>query len=167
MSAELQLAPAALPTVALAVRMARDMTPGAAPRSAARDRVRGLALDVVTARLQMSAEPAAGAWAPFVLALEIDTGWHINANPASSELLVPTTVAGDVRSLVYPRGRQMRFDFADEEVTVYVGQTAIRGEVAAEAGSVTLTYQACDERRCLPPVSQELSLPRNVRPGPQ
>ncbi len=34
----------------------------------------------------------------------------------------------------------------------------LRGEVMKGADAVRLTYQACDETRCLPPVTEQLAV---------
>ncbi len=113
--------------------------------------------DVVVATAAAAGGPAAG-WRPLVVRLEIAAGWHVNANPASEEWLIPTAVAGEVRRLRYPPGEPLRFAFTDGEIAVYSGRTEIRGEASPSAAAVSVTYQACDDRRCLPPVTRELAL---------
>jgi uncharacterized protein len=95
---------------------------------------------------------AAGPWKPFKLDLTIRRGFHLNANPPLLRFMVPTEVRGvegDVRALRYP--------MADR----YEGRVTIEGEVEARAGRpavVALTYQACDEERCLLPVTRDVVL---------
>jgi len=66
--------------------------------------------------------------------------------------MVPTEVRGvesEVRALRYPK--------ADR----YEGRVTIEGEVEAPEGRpvvVSLTYQACDEARCLLPVTRDVVL---------
>jgi cytochrome c biogenesis DsbD-like protein len=81
------------------------------------------------------------------------------AAPASLDFLIPTKVEGEVRKLVYPPGEVFHSAFAAEPLRVYSGTVAIRAEAATQAGAVRLTYQACDDCRCLPPVTRELAVP--------
>ncbi len=152
--------PAAVPTLAAALlRYHGGGTRGgprvaAAPaRPSAAAELERLARDVVAATARAEGD---GAWRSLTVQLEIQPGWHVNANPASLDFLVPTTVAGPVRALEYPRGETIRFAFAAEELSVYAGTVSLGGEVEAGAGSVRLTYQACDDQRCLPPVTETL-----------
>ncbi len=97
-------------------------------------------------------------WRPFRLALEIAPGWHLQANPASQEYLVPTAVHaedGDVRNVVYPAGEVVKAAFEEEPLAVYSGRVEITGEVGG-TGRVVVRYQVCDDSRCLPPVTREV-----------
>jgi uncharacterized protein len=118
-----------------------------------------LARGVVTAQGRL--EAGTGAWRPFAVELTIREGWHVNANPASEPTLVPTSLAperGAVRSLRYPEGEP--FGPEAEAVAVYRGRVRLVGEVEVAEGSPTvrLTYQACDDSRCLPPVTEQVTL---------
>jgi uncharacterized protein YyaL (SSP411 family) len=99
------------------------------------------------------------AWKPFTVDLEIRHGFHLNANPAGDPALVATTlggVLGRVRNVRYPRGEP-----ATEGGPVYKGRVRIEGEVerwGGGAATVELVYQACDESRCLPPVTRLVRL---------
>jgi uncharacterized protein YyaL (SSP411 family) len=100
-------------------------------------------------------------WKPFRLELAVRAGWHVNANPAGAGL-VPTKVAGvvgSVRDVRYPAGEAL--DGGGDAVPVYRGRVAIEGEVERRGGgaaSLELTYQACDDARCLPPVARIVRL---------
>jgi hypothetical protein len=95
---------------------------------------------------------APGAWRPFHVDLTIKAGWHLNANPALLRFLVPTEVKrlrGELRGVRYPA--------ADR----YEGRVRIEGEVEVSGegeASIVLSYQACDETRCLAPVTVEVAL---------
>jgi hypothetical protein len=52
----------------------------------------------------------------------------------------------------------MTFAFSKEPLSVYDGEVEIVFDAGSEAPKVTLVYQACDETRCLAPVSRELGL---------
>jgi uncharacterized protein YyaL (SSP411 family) len=99
-----------------------------------------------------------GPWRPFEVRMRIRDGWHVNANPASLDFLVPTRIGGDVRGLAYPAAGRFRSAFAPAALAVYTGMAAIRGEAAAPATAVQLTYQACNDHLCLPPVTRSLAL---------
>ena len=46
--------------------------------------------------------------------------------------------------------------FADFPLSVYSGTLTLEGEIADGETVVLLSYQACDDRRCLPAVTTEL-----------
>jgi uncharacterized protein YyaL (SSP411 family) len=112
---------------------------------------------LVGAYLSMGEE--SGGFRPFRLALEIAPGWHLQANPASEEFLVPTEVraeGGEVRNVRYPEGKRVQVGFMEKPLSCYEEQVEITGEVSG-AGKVVLVYQACDDARCLPPVERSLT----------
>ncbi|HSD28334.1 MAG TPA: DUF255 domain-containing protein [Vicinamibacteria bacterium] len=100
-------------------------------------------------------------WKPFRLELAVRAGWHVNGNPAGAGL-VPTSVAGvvgGVRNVRYPVGEG--WDGGAGPVPVYRGRVAIEGEVERRGGgaaSLEVTYQACADARCLPPVARIVRL---------
>jgi len=105
-------------------------------------------------RTHLDLGPEADGWCRFRLALEIAVGWHLQANPASEPYLVPTEVKaerGELRAVAYPEGQPVTAAFAHEPLSVYTGRVEITGEVSG-AERLTVTYQACDDARCLPPV---------------
>ena len=100
--------------------------------------------------------------------LTIAEGWHINANPASQEFLIPTTVSlnpsaeVEVLSIDYPKGKPMRFDYTNQLLSVYDDQITIRMQLALKSNKrheaafpldLDIHYQACDDSRCSPPTS--------------
>ncbi len=118
---------------------------------------------LVTATLRTTEEEVEGGRA-FTLDVEVQEGWHINANPASNEFLIATAVEGrdaELSQVVYPKGESVRFSFADEEVVVYQGKVEIQGKLRAtdEGATLVLTYQPCDDSRCLRPVERVLTIP--------
>jgi uncharacterized protein YyaL (SSP411 family) len=100
-------------------------------------------------------------WKPFRVELAVRAGWHVNANPAGPGL-APTKVAGvvgGVRNVRYPAGEA--WDGGGGPVPVYRGRVAIEGEVerrGSGAAGLEVTYQACDDARCLPPVARIVRL---------
>ena len=93
--------------------------------------------------------------------MTVRKGWHVNANPAGPGL-VPTAVAGVVgrlRNVRYPAGEV--WDGGGGPVAVYRGRVTIEGEVERQgsgAGGIEVGYQACDDARCLPPVTRIVRL---------
>jgi uncharacterized protein YyaL (SSP411 family) len=95
-----------------------------------------------------------------VVTLQIDDGYHVNANPASFDYLIPTSVAfAGVSSprTKYPKPSRFRSAFAPDELAVYEGTvplvvTVPKGTIATQGelkGEVDV--QACDAKICLPP----------------
>ncbi|MBM3390843.1 MAG: DUF255 domain-containing protein [Betaproteobacteria bacterium] len=107
--------------------------------------------------------PAAGA-VLLELTLRIEPGWHVNANPASFDYLVPARLLIDgavPRRIVYPPGRPFRAGFAPETIQVYEGRVTILAEFppgAADRLRARLAVQACNEEVCLVPATLEVPL---------
>ena len=109
-----------------------------------------------------------------VLTLDIEPGWHVNANPASMEFLIPTVAKSSAggQSLdiptEYPRGRVSDIVLGDTALEVYDDGASIRllpdeKQTAAlkEAGKLDMTVrvQACsDEGVCLAPADLPVAL---------
>jgi len=117
-----------------------------------------LARSVVTVETRV--EPGAEGWRPFTVDLVIKDGWHIGGHGQPSPDLLPTTlhpVLGKVRALRYPEP-----GVGGSAPPAYRGRLRISGEIEAPnagAPSLELTYQACDEGRCLPPVTRLVRFP--------
>jgi hypothetical protein len=97
-----------------------------------------------------------GGWRPFRLGLEIAPGWHLQANPATEKYLVATEIraeGGELRNVRYPEGERFPSRYSQQPIAVYSGRIEITGEVAGTE-RLSLTYQPCDEARCLPPVTR-------------
>ncbi len=105
--------------------------------------------------------------------LEIAKGWHINANPASQEMLIPTTVMVshdapvEILSVDYPQGKLVNFDFSDESIAVYEGVIKIKMKLKLKPGvsgktafplNFELRYQACNDKQCLLPSTKTVQL---------
>ncbi len=160
-SSELETFPQAVATLALAVLAGSEgATPGlvADRPPAPADPLGSLAEQVVRLSGHFEGAAAADGWRPFRVDLEIRDGWHVNANPASLDFLIPTRVEGATRDVAYPAGETFQFEFAPEPIQVYRGVATVRGLVEPTRSEVDVTYQACDERRCLPPVTESIRL---------
>jgi thiol:disulfide interchange protein DsbD len=105
--------------------------------------------------------------AHFRLAVVIDVAahWHINANPANAEGLIPTTLTLQppasivIDRIVYPKGTTTKVAWNDEPVALYTGRTIIFAEAHVSADAKTgplklegsLRYQACNDSVCIAP----------------
>lgn len=109
----------------------------------------------------------------FNITAEIPDGWHVNSNPASDGL-IPTRVKLDntevlvLNTVEYPNGKSYEFSFSSTAISVYSDQVSFPVN-ARISNSVTngkheariaLHYQACSDKRCLPPrpVTQTLTV---------
>ncbi len=111
----------------------------------------------------------AGKSAPLNMRFRISSGFHINSNKPTQEILIPTTVKlrppADVLvgRIEYPAGEQMALPFMPEEkLSVYSRTFDVKGVLmtttAVSPGTYRvrgeLRYQACSERQCFPPHTQ-------------
>jgi len=103
--------------------------------------------------------------------LNVADGWHVNANPASLDFLIPTEVSGRVDgdpvelAPAYPAGRQSDIELDDTRIRVYGDGTTIdvglpdeTSRRARASGRIDLTVrvQSCsDDGTCLAPSSLE------------
>ena len=134
--------------------------------------------DVVKSSASISSKEGIIPQRPFdvKVQLKIAEGWHINANPASQELLIPTTVsvspdeAVEVLSVKYPEGKLLDLSFNDQPIFVYEGIVTIqmklnlKPDISREKAfpiNLDLEYQACDDQRCLPPSTSTIQLTPN------
>ena len=110
-----------------------------------------------------------------MLQLDIATGWHINANPAGQDNLIPTTITVnteislEIADVAYPKGRSTRFEFSSESLNVYEESLTIPLRLKQKPNTkhdknvpitLQLTYQLCNETECLLP--QTLDIPLEV-----
>ena len=103
---------------------------------------------------------SAGDHEEIVVAVTVDEGFHVNANPASFDYLIPTTLtitgAGGAR-IAYPAPRTFKPSFAREGLKVYEGTFELRARLPkgslgqAEPARAALRVQACNDEVCLPP----------------
>jgi Thiol:disulfide interchange protein DsbD, N-terminal len=130
--------------------------------------------DKVRLNLAEGGKALVGETGEIVLTLDIEPGWHVNANPASMEFLIPTVAKSSAggQSLdiptEYPRGRVSDIVLGDTALEVYDDGASIRllpdeKQTAAlkEAGKLDMTVrvQACsDEGVCLAPADLPVAL---------
>jgi hypothetical protein len=105
--------------------------------------------------------------------IDIQPGWHINANRPLSDKLIPTVLQASERNTVwdlstvsYPSPVKKTLGFQSEELALYEGsirlKAALSTSISSQEGSVlrlTLGLQACDIEICLPPERLELQIP--------
>lgn len=105
--------------------------------------------------------------AELLVRLDILPGFHINAHKVEGDVpLIATalTLGDDAGAMVeYPPGREMGFAFADKPIRVYDGDVTIVVRFASPRregapAKLALSYQACDERACLPPVTKQVEV---------
>jgi thiol:disulfide interchange protein DsbD len=108
--------------------------------------------------------------------ITIPAPWHINANPAGDEALIPTTLQWQtppgitIDQIKYPAGKQTKVDWSDKPIGLYDGRVRILTEASIDpttpAGPIKLTgklrYQACDDATCFAPQSVPVSIELTV-----
>ena len=130
--------------------------------------------DKVRLNLAEGGKALIGETGEIVLTLDIEPGWHVNANPASMEFLIPTVAKSSAggQSLdiptEYPRGRVSDIVLGDTALEVYDDGASIRllpdekqTTALKEAGKLDMTVrvQACsDEGVCLAPADLAVAL---------
>lgn len=136
-----------------------------------------LAGDVVLQEPVTSVELARRASTQAVFTFHVADGYHVQANPATNEFLIPTSLelpnACGVKagSPVYPAPLSVRLEGTDRDLAVWeqtfqvvvplsAGRFARRGDCILHG---TLVFQACDLRTCLSPASIEVVLPIRIR----
>lgn len=102
-----------------------------------------------------------------VVTITIDDKFHINANPASFDFLIPTSLEfKDIKpaNIEYPKSTRFTAKFAPEGLDVYQGSVAITARFPKDslkgirAIQGTLTAQACTDQICLPPSTLPVSI---------
>ena len=110
------------------------------------------------------------------ISVVVADGFHVQANPASADFLIPLRLQlrakRGVRATipVYPPGKPYRLEGMPSELMTYQGTFEIvvhlRAEASAQPGNRTLRgalrYQACDDRSCRSPASVSVSVPVQV-----
>ncbi|MYB95143.1 DUF255 domain-containing protein [Candidatus Poribacteria bacterium] len=107
------------------------------------------------------------------LQVKVVGGWHINANPAGQDNLIPTTVSVDANApveivdITYPKGRTTRFEFSNEPLNIYEKNFTIPLRIKKKPNVIRkknapiilkLTYQPCNDTECLFPETLDISL---------
>lgn len=102
-----------------------------------------------------------------IFIISIDKGFHINANPASFDYLIPTSIAFDgftPQPIRYPQATRIYPEFAREGLNVYQGvvqmSTVLPREILEQTKTLraTLSVQACTDQICLPPAKLSIDV---------
>jgi len=97
--------------------------------------------------------------------VSVSSGWHINSNKPNEDFLIPSKLTASspekisFRSVVYPKGKEIKFDFSEKLLSVYENEFELTAalKIPAEIAegkhkiAVTLEYQACNNQTCMPP----------------
>jgi uncharacterized protein YyaL (SSP411 family) len=179
-SASLTQTPAAMPMIVVGLGQYLDSRPDTRAVNRLNHGVRDMMpvpTVTATARLAPGAPtaPAAGSEFDAVIRLQIETGWHIYANPTGLSDMKPTSLDLDPRSprlarmvsVSYPRGdSKVLGSIGTEKVMLYEGTVELqaRFQLAEDSkpgpGTIVLrlSYQACNDRLCQAPARLEIPL---------
>jgi thiol:disulfide interchange protein DsbD len=103
------------------------------------------------------------------LRADILGAWHINSNVPTEDyfeatnLRIPSESSFSFSEIKYPEALSLFLEFSENPVSVFEGEIFIGGIVpipddislGKHAIPVLFTYQACDDRTCLPPETLE------------
>ncbi len=102
--------------------------------------------------------------------MKIKPPYHVNANPASEEYLIPTSITLKAdksvkpAQITYPKPQMVSFAFTgSKKIAVYTGTQLIQvpvsivGEPKSNAIHISLQYQACDDQSCYAPQTVQMS----------
>jgi len=122
-------------------------------------------------------EVVAGQSNEAIVKINIQSGYHINANPATFEYLkateldLPDTPEVLVDYIYYPNPQVKKFPFSEQPLRVYEGETQLRVMLNAEKNATKgartipakLNVQACDDKVCYPPGTVDVSIPVTIK----
>jgi suppressor for copper-sensitivity B len=123
----------------------------------------------------------AGTEARLAVVMAIESGWHTNSHKPTYDYLIGTDVRVELpegwpeAEIVYPDGEMKKFGFAEDLLSVYEDEVVMIGRFTVPADAtegnwpveVSLTYQACDDRSCLAPVTTARTIQLAVGAGGQ
>lgn len=132
---------------------------------------------------QISYQITPGATSEVFVDLQIAAGWHINANPASDDWLIPTTITMnslnlplELQGVEYPEASRIGVPGTEDSLDVYDGTvrliTAVKLSSTATASlrgdlRLIVQYQACDDDGiCLMPAEWVGVVPLRVVDAP-
>lgn len=106
--------------------------------------------------------------------MTIPGGLHVNSNRPSSEYAIPTVVTlsvtgARVGNVVYPRGKNRKFQFSENPINVYEGRVKFPFTVMVPANArgnvrirASVRYQACTDEVCYPPRTKSVVITARV-----
>ena len=147
----------------------REATPSTSPAGRR-------SIDVVKATPQ-PVEIAAGKSADALIKVNIEPGFHVNANPPSysylkaTELEIPRSDGVAVAFIVYPNAISRKLAFAEKPLAIYEGEITIKAKLSADKTmkpaqkdlAAKLNVQACDDQVCYAPGTIDLVIPVNIK----
>jgi hypothetical protein len=97
----------------------------------------------------------------------VQPGFHVQANPASDEYLIPTTLTVTASrgitagKLLYPKGKEHKLQGSEDKMSTYAGTFEIAVPLKAARTATfgprklraALRFQACDDKACFAPTS--------------
>ena len=97
---------------------------------------------------------------PFVLTLDVAAGWHLDG----SLRVEGVNLELDLASMVYPHPEVTGEPGSPLYQQAFRGKVIIAGRARSAQGSageprLKLSYQACDDHRCLPPAEKSIAFP--------
>jgi hypothetical protein len=119
-------------------------------------------------------KPSADGRQTITVTLEVGRGWHAYANPAGLDNLIPTTVQVSAKAKLeevkvdYPPGKKVIDPALEQPVQVYEGKTPIKvnirrpllgGKPDDSPLELSIKYQVCNDKLCLPPKTVKLQVP--------
>ena len=115
-------------------------------------------------------KPDADGKQTITITLDIESPWHVYANPVENEDLTSAQTVVSVASkgkldnvkVAYPAGKLQKDN--DEKFKIYEGKVTIKAEVKRARGDtspleVTIKLQACNDKTCLVPATIKKELP--------
>ncbi len=99
-----------------------------------------------------------------IVKASIEDTWHINSNKPKDEFLIASKIISKqpkftITKIVYPKAKDINFDFSDKPVSVFEGivnfEVYLKADPSLTAGKYSipleLSYQACNNQTCMPP----------------
>ncbi|MCX6173373.1 MAG: protein-disulfide reductase DsbD [Ignavibacteriales bacterium] len=115
----------------------------------------------------------AGSNFKIILSANIKESWHINSNKPNDEFLIASKVAAKSEAVIltsinYPKPKELKLEFSEKPVSVFDGDIKIELTFTVDKNTVSgkytipvkLSYQACNDKICMPPteVSDKLNV---------
>ena len=119
----------------------------------------------------------AGKQSAITVAIDVKTGYHIQANKVKDEFIIPTTleINGNdkfvVGKQVFPPPKKFKLEGMDNYLEVYDGRFDVRSLITTTRNvqkdvyrlNAKLNYQACDSIRCFSPRTVEFLIEIDVQ----
>ena len=129
-------------------------------------------------KLSVDKVPAGSTFKAAVV-LDIAEGWHVNSNTPTYDYLIATTLEFPqqegvaIGGLRYPPGRNVKFGFASDSLSVYEKSTTIYFTVKIAGKTATgrstlrakLEVQACNNQVCIAPATIDVLIPMEIVPA--